>query len=1446
MRSLLSQLLRHIRDESVDLGELLDDFVREMDGDLPLKNVKHLVTLVSQTAKQFSHQPLMVVDALDECGEVEHLLNGLLTLRKGGMRLFVTSRPLQIIKDILRGLPSISMDKMSSAVSTDIALHVTRELDSRRRLRDLELSFKTEIHSILRDRADGMFRWVQCQIDTLNRCATKAEVREALDNLPIGLDATYQRILVAIDTVSPEGKLALRALVWLVGALRPLRLVEILNGLAIDLGRRTMDHDAGPMHRGALLDACGSLVTYNEDTDILILSHFSVKEYLTGDLTRLKFPRYHISYQGAHEALARFCICYLTLYLKYVHGSDENTALLRIMRTIDGRSRERSHFSEDSLAVFSMSQELLDYVFTDGFNHLAYLGSTNYVVLSDMMALQLDIQRYPDAWEVVYQISQHHKPPIPLPARKHDFMFYVLIAFSSASLFLAFLRRNHNVLKPQYQTNPLVYAAHFGKARHAEMLLSCGAQVNERGLVVDASRQALPLEIAAGRWHDAVVDLLLSAGSMVPKRLFTPSPYYYNLPVRIIRRLLETDQFVEWAVEPGNELPSPLKILEQRPPLVYEADTISIIRRLVQVGVDLTERDTAQRTVLHFAILGGYQALMVYLLLMGISFSGPDFISILSRIASFERIPMLRLVVKAGVNVHAHVGSDDTTLHLAINLFQDDCLEVVKILVGAGCKPFARNTAGKTPLHLALEKGIISVADYLLSQGTPPSDVLLALVNSRCSTSWRLEALRALVNGGVDIHGITRYEDALLMSLERHQCLETAILPGAECDPSGRDTSGKTLPDPVIGHGSSLLMEYLLSTARRSPPLETLFAILRSNLPTAWKALTIYSLVRKGADVRGLSADGNTLMGAAVLALDERQGLDMAKILVGAGCDPYRRAADGKTPLHIALDRRFRILADYLLSTGRPLPHDALFAILHSALPADRRAQTICSLVRGGADVRGLSADGNTLLYATVLALHERQGVDVAEVLVGAGCDPFWRTADGKTPLHIALDRRFRFLADYLLSTGRPLPPDALFSILRSALPKVWRAQTVCSLVGNGADVRGLSDDGNTLLHTTVLSLDETQALMVAKILVGAGCDPSALNRQGKTVLHFAAKQGSEFISFMKYILSLDPSLPDDILFSVLKSPYQGKVPIIRMLINNGADTRVVAVDGNNLLHVAIASPSSVIKTSSMETIVEILVDGGCDAFALNSRGKTPLQLAVAQGYVSIVECLLSIATLPDLPVDIMTCALSEIPSWVDTLFMLLLLIAKGANIHVRAADGGTLLHVAIKNVPQLQTRPRRPVPLAPPSPLPPSLVSQLKSKRAAALKSDNDADDSQLPRWTNQSHRREVVPAEADDDSILDIIKILVGSGCDPSQCDADGHPPVYFAILGGLVNVVEYLLPRTVPLPWNLKNAMNLAPEDVQGKLRNVFECHKFVLERAAVAGRINFTLPRKLPFL
>ena len=548
-----------------------------------------------------------------------------------------------------------------------------------------------------------------------------------------------------------------------------------------------------------------------------------------------------------------------------------------------------------------------------------------------------------------------------------------------------------------------------------------------------------------------------------------------------------------------------------------------------------------------------------------------------------------------------------------------------------------------TPLHLALDRKLLLLADYLLSTGRPlPPDALFAILRSALPADWRVQVIRSLVDQGGDPSGLSADGNTLLhttvLSLDDLRSLEVAkSLVGIGCDPFKQNAQGKTPLDLALDRKFPLVADYLLSIGRHPPP-DALFAMLRSALPVDWRAQAIRSLVGQGANASGLSADGNTLLHATVLSLDDPRSLEVAKSLVGIGFDPFKQNAQGKTPLDLALDRKFPLLVDYLLSTG-PLPPNVLFAILRSALPADWRVQAIRSLVGQGANASVLSTDGDTLLHATVLFLDESRALEVAKLLVGAGCDPFKRDIYGRMALHIALVRKFPLLADYLLSIGRS-PPDALIVVLYSALPVVWRARAVCSLVGKGADICGLSMNGNTLLQATVLSLDERQALEVAKLLVGAGCDPSARNWQGKTALDMAAEK--RFISVMKYILSLDQSLPDDVLFSVLK------------------------------------------------------------------------------------------------------------------------------------------LY-------------------------------------------DRDSRDSQPPRGANRSYRRvstlQLQPAVLDgDNGLLDIVKILVDSGCDPSQCDADGHPPMYFAVLGGHVGVVKYLLPKTGPLPLDLWHAMDSSPENVRDELREL----------------------------
>jgi len=121
------------------------------------------------------------------------------------------------------------------------------------------------------------FRWVQCQIDTLDKCTSVSEIRGVLESLPEGLEETYRRILIAIDRCLPDARLVRRALVWLVAALRPMRLCELLEGLTIDPIRRSLDTRFALIKGANFLEVSRSLVIHNKETDIVTLSHMSVK-----------------------------------------------------------------------------------------------------------------------------------------------------------------------------------------------------------------------------------------------------------------------------------------------------------------------------------------------------------------------------------------------------------------------------------------------------------------------------------------------------------------------------------------------------------------------------------------------------------------------------------------------------------------------------------------------------------------------------------------------------------------------------------------------------------------------------------------------------------------------------------------------------------------------------------------------------------------------------------------------------------------------------------------------------------------------------------------------------------------------------------------------------------------------------------------------------------------
>jgi hypothetical protein len=137
-----------------------------------------------------------------------------------------------------------------------------------------------------------------------------------LDELPESLDETYELVLKEIK--KPNRDHARRLLQCLVVAIRPLRVEELAEVLAVDFDDAEGIPKLNPNWRWedeeqALLTSCSSLIAIVEakKSRVVQFSHFSVKEFLTSTrlATSIKdLSRYHIDFEPAHTILAQACM----------------------------------------------------------------------------------------------------------------------------------------------------------------------------------------------------------------------------------------------------------------------------------------------------------------------------------------------------------------------------------------------------------------------------------------------------------------------------------------------------------------------------------------------------------------------------------------------------------------------------------------------------------------------------------------------------------------------------------------------------------------------------------------------------------------------------------------------------------------------------------------------------------------------------------------------------------------------------------------------------------------------------------------------------------------------------------------------------------------------------------------------------------------------------------
>ncbi|KAK1468711.1 hypothetical protein CMEL01_00478 [Colletotrichum melonis] len=180
-------------------------------------------------------------------------------------------------------------------------------------------SSREQVEKYLSEKADGMFRWVSCQLFELRHCLNDEELRSSLNSLPTTLDETYARILDRIPAVHQQK--AWRILQFLLHSEDPLRLEEAVDIIAVSPEAKKHNPRFNPTSRPDKDDFsiyCPSLVvsvtrtvgSKGKRVETLQLAHFSVKEYLLSDRMETKFPC-AFEERIAKSVMARVCLAYL-------------------------------------------------------------------------------------------------------------------------------------------------------------------------------------------------------------------------------------------------------------------------------------------------------------------------------------------------------------------------------------------------------------------------------------------------------------------------------------------------------------------------------------------------------------------------------------------------------------------------------------------------------------------------------------------------------------------------------------------------------------------------------------------------------------------------------------------------------------------------------------------------------------------------------------------------------------------------------------------------------------------------------------------------------------------------------------------------------------------------------------------------------------------------------